>query len=412
MDDELYSFALKNTLDEIRNLCPDITNAFMFKEDGEIIASDEITPQQSIVHVIDDFDSMLEKAETMGGIEQITIEGSKKRVNVSHMNNNYLVTITSQSADKNYVNTISRVLFTTVVKLLDKISHASLKNNPTEPEPELETVIEKNEETDEQNGNEPETEEAESSEQPSNEPEIEEAEPAEPSTKPEAACAETIGGIEQITIEGSKKKVNVYHMNNNYLVTITSQSADKNVNTISRVLFTTVAKLLDKISPASLKNNPTEPEPELETVIEKDAETDEENGNEPEIEEAEPSEQPSNESDIEEAEQAEPSTKPEAACAETMANQFMVEDLQGLLVKADTVRVDEATLQQWQQLCDDQRIEEVEIETFTGQSMRVKIKPIKDQRQEGKGIVQMPLRIQQMLEIRKGELVKLKPIIG
>ena len=286
MYDELYSFALKNTLDEIRNLCPDITNAFMFKEDGEIIASDEITPQQSIVHVIDDFDRLLKKAETMGGIEQITIEGSKGRVNVSHMNNNYLVTITSQSADKNYVNMISRVLFTTVVKLLDKISPTALKNNPTEPEPELQTVIDKNAETTEQNDNEPEIKEAEPSEQPSNEPETEEAEPAEPSTKPEAACAET------------------------------------------------------------------------------------------------------------------------------MANQFMVEDLQGLLVKADTVRVDEATLQQWQQLCDDQRIEEVEIETFTGQSMRVKIKPIKDQKQEGKGIVQMPQKIQQMLEIRKGELVRLKPIIG
>ena len=286
MYDELYSFALKNTLDEIRNLCPDITNAFMFKEDGEIIASDEITPQQSIVHVIDDFDGLLKKAETMGGIEQITIEGSKGRVNVSHMNNNYLVTITSQSADKNYVNMISRVLFKTVVKLLDKISPASLRNTPTEPEPELQTVIDKNAETAEQNGNEPEIKEAEPSEQPSNEPETEEAEPAEPSTKPEAACAET------------------------------------------------------------------------------------------------------------------------------MANQFMVEDLQGLLVKADTVRVDEATLQQWQQLCDDQRIEEVEIETFTGQSMRVKIKPIKDQKQEGKGIVQMPQKIQQMLEIRKGELVRLKPIIG
>ncbi|MGD0029233.1 MAG: hypothetical protein ABSC91_09865 [Candidatus Bathyarchaeia archaeon] len=286
MDDELYSFALKNTLDEIRNLCPDITNAFMFKEDGEIIASDEITPQQSIVHVIDDFDRLLEKAETMGGIEQITIEGSKGRVNVSHMNNNYLVTITSQSADKNYVNMISRVLFKTVVKLLDKISPAALRNNLTEPEPELQTVIEKNAETTEQNDNEPEIKEAEPSEQPNNEPEIKEAEPAEPSTNPEAASAET------------------------------------------------------------------------------------------------------------------------------MANQFMVEDLQGLLVKADTVRVDEATLQQWQQLCDDQRIEEVEIETFTGQSMRVKIKPIKDQKQEGKGIVQMPQKIQQMLEIRKGELVKLKPIIG
>jgi len=37
MDNEVYSFALKNTLNEIQNICPDIKNSFMFKEDGEIV---------------------------------------------------------------------------------------------------------------------------------------------------------------------------------------------------------------------------------------------------------------------------------------------------------------------------------------------------------------------------------------
>lgn len=127
MDNDLYSFALKNTLDEIRNLCPDLKNAFMFKEDGELTAADENTPQKTIVSIVDAFDGLLEKADTVGGIELIAIEGSKGGANVSHMNNHYLVTVTSENADKNYVNTTTHILVTTVLKLLEKISPAPLK---------------------------------------------------------------------------------------------------------------------------------------------------------------------------------------------------------------------------------------------------------------------------------------------
>jgi predicted regulator of Ras-like GTPase activity (Roadblock/LC7/MglB family) len=254
MDGDLYSFALKNTLDEIRNVCPDVTSAFVFREDGEITAADENTPQQNIVRIVDDFEGLLEKAEAMGGIEQITIEGSKGGVNILHVNDHYFVTITSENADKNYASMISRVLFTTVLKLLDKINHASPKDTPTE----------------------------------------------------------TVTGPEPL---------------------------------------------------------------------------------------------------VKEEEQPEQPQKPEAPNAEPKANQFMVEDIQGLLVKADTVRVDEETLLQWQELYDYRRIEEVEIETFRGQSTRCKIKPIKDSRQERKGIVQMPNRIQQLLDTKKGELVKVKPVV-
>jgi len=127
MDNDLYSFALKNTLDEIRNLCPDLKNAFMFKEDGELTAADENTPQKTIVSIVDAFDGLLEKADTVGGIELIAIEGNKGGANVSHMNNHYLVTVTSENADKNYVNTTTHILITTVLKLLEKISPAPLK---------------------------------------------------------------------------------------------------------------------------------------------------------------------------------------------------------------------------------------------------------------------------------------------
>ncbi|WP_161997915.1 hypothetical protein, partial [Escherichia coli] len=57
-----------------------------------------------------------------------TLEGSNGRVDVSHINNIYFVTVASQKADINYINTVTRVLIPTVLKLLEKICPTPLKN--------------------------------------------------------------------------------------------------------------------------------------------------------------------------------------------------------------------------------------------------------------------------------------------
>lgn len=145
MDDEARSIALKNALNEIRNVCPDIKNSFMFRKDGEIIAGDEATPEKAMVRVANAFDGILEKAEAIGGVEGVTLEGSKGRANISCVNDLYLVTITSRKADVKYVNTVTRVLIPTVLKLLEKIHPPPLKSN--QPPPETEPVEELAEET-------------------------------------------------------------------------------------------------------------------------------------------------------------------------------------------------------------------------------------------------------------------------
>ncbi len=261
MDNEIYSFALKNTLNEIRNACPDIANSFMFKEDGEIIAGDENTPEKTMVHVVNAFDGIFEKAESIGGVEGITLEGSNGRVNVSHLNDLYLVTVTSRKADMNYVNTVTRVLIPTVLKLLEKIHPTSLKSNSPTPKigPEF-PIVKKSEE------------------------------PAE--------------------------------------------------------------------------------EPAEKTIIEEHKEV-----------------------------------------VEPPVNQLIVENLGGLLVPSDTVRIDSEILLQWEELYDGKKIEEVEIGTFNGKKTQCKVKPIKGSKYEGKGIVQMPEKMQLDLEIKKGELVRVKPIV-
>jgi len=276
MDNEVYTFALKNALNEIRNVCPGITNTFMFREDGEIIVGDENTSQKTMVHVVDAFDGVFEKADAIGGVECITIEGSNGRVNVSWLNDLYFVTVTSRKADMNYVNTVTRVLIPTVLRLLEKICPTPLKSNSPLTETKHQLKIPMDEEFE----------------------------------KPE------------------------------------------------------------------LMEEPVE-----ETVMEEPKET------------------------------VEAETKHEPLLSEPPVNQLIVENLGGLLVPSDTVRIDSEILSQWEELYEGRKIEEVEIGTFDGKTMRCKVKTIKDSKYEGKGIIQIPEKVQLALEIKKGELVRAKPII-
>ena len=57
------------------------------------------------------------------------------------------------------------------------------------------------------------------------------------------------------------------------------------------------------------------------------------------------------------------------------------------------------------------KIDEAMVETFGGKSVRCKLKPLKNAKLEGKGVIQIPEKIQQMLNVGKGELVRVKPVI-
>jgi hypothetical protein len=154
-------------------------------------------------------------------------------------------------------------------------------------------------------------------------------------------------------------------------------------------LIPTVLRLLDKINPAPLESASP---PHETSKIEKP-------------------EEPSKETLEEPKENVGLEIKPEPLPLETPVNQLIVENLGGLLVPSDTVRIDGETLSEWEGKLDGKKIEEVDIETFGGKTTRCKVKPLKDSKYFGKGIIQMPEKIQLTLEIKKGELVRVKPAI-
>jgi predicted regulator of Ras-like GTPase activity (Roadblock/LC7/MglB family) len=271
MDNEVYTFALKNTLDEIQKVCPDIKNAFVLTKNRELIARDEDTPEEAITRAVSAFEEMLEKAQAIGGVEEVTIEGINGRLNVSQLGEIYLVTVTSKQADLDYVNTVTHVVVPTVLRLLEKFSPAPLNKNPSAPD----------------------------------------VEPEEPA----------VNRVEEPETEKHEEQLD-------------------------------------------LQEKP-------ETIL----------------------------------------PKSEMILPETPVNQLIVEDLKGLLAPSDTVRIDSNIIQEWNDLYEGRTIEEADVETFGGKLTRCKVKPIKESKLDGQGKIQIPSKVQIALDVKKGELVRVKPAV-
>jgi len=285
MNNNVYAFALKSTLDEIQGACPDVSNTFIFK-DGQILAKGETTDEKTANRTINAFDSITERADILGGLETVTIQGANGRVSIACMNDFYLTTVLSKKADEKYVNTLTRVLIPTVVKLVEKI-------HPTSTDDETLTV---------------------------------------------------------------------------------------------------------------------EPEPAEEEAAEEETESAEADENEPAEEEETATTEPTEEQEAPEEEET-PEVDDEPLLPEPPVTQLIIENLGGLLVPSDTVRIDKAVITQWNDLYGDKKIEEVDLETLDGKTTRCKFKHIKDSKHKEKGIIQMPEKIQLTLEVTKGELVMVKPVV-
>jgi predicted regulator of Ras-like GTPase activity (Roadblock/LC7/MglB family) len=127
MSKETYAFALKNALTEIRNVCPDVKTSFLFDKEANVVAGDAETPETRVEKVVKSLEGVLEKADTIGGLNSLVIKGSKGNAHISCVDDMYLTMIASKNADMKYLETVARVLIPTVIKLLDSLGPTPLK---------------------------------------------------------------------------------------------------------------------------------------------------------------------------------------------------------------------------------------------------------------------------------------------
>jgi predicted regulator of Ras-like GTPase activity (Roadblock/LC7/MglB family) len=160
-----------------------------------------------------------------------------------------------------------------------------------------------------------------------------------------------IGGLKALIIDGEKGKVNISCVNDMYLALAVSKNADATfLQAITHVIVPTVLKLLESITP----------------------------------------------------------TPTPTSLQSTPSRQLIVDTLSGFFA-GDSVQIDLEVIKQWSELPKRKGVGEIEIESFSGKTTKCNAKEINDPKLKGKGIIRIPERICKVLEVKKGEVVRVKP---
>jgi predicted regulator of Ras-like GTPase activity (Roadblock/LC7/MglB family) len=119
---EASSTALQTIIDEFKNISPELTSAFIFKKDGEILASTEAITEDQAKKLGAAYNDIADQAEVIGGVEALIIQGVDSQLSITSMDNYYLATVSSLAVDEKMVKALTCVIVPTVMKLLDQIS--------------------------------------------------------------------------------------------------------------------------------------------------------------------------------------------------------------------------------------------------------------------------------------------------
>jgi predicted regulator of Ras-like GTPase activity (Roadblock/LC7/MglB family) len=131
MNNERYAVALKNALTEINNTCTDVSHSFIFAKDKVIATGDPEPDEETMKKTIDSFQSVAEKADSIGSLKAFCVHGKKGQIILSGVNDMYLALAASEDADTTYLHSVTRVVILTVLKLLETITPAP----PASPTP-------------------------------------------------------------------------------------------------------------------------------------------------------------------------------------------------------------------------------------------------------------------------------------
>ncbi|KPV63657.1 MAG: hypothetical protein AOA66_0789 [Candidatus Bathyarchaeota archaeon BA2] len=130
MSQNAHAVALKSALTEIKKTCPDVSCSFIFTKDGNIVAGDPETSEETMENTVRSFQSIVKKEDMIGGLQALMIEGEKGKVHISYINNMYLALAMSKNADATFLRAITHVIVPTVLKLLDSIAPTPLQPAP------------------------------------------------------------------------------------------------------------------------------------------------------------------------------------------------------------------------------------------------------------------------------------------
>jgi len=135
MNEEMYATALKTALAEIQNVCPDINQTFVLMDNGTIVSGDGQAIDPHIERAINSVQSLAEKALSVGGLDDLLIDGDEGKVYVSQFNGMYSVMALSKHADLPFLRTVTGIILPTILKVLNGIGSETALPTPLKSAP-------------------------------------------------------------------------------------------------------------------------------------------------------------------------------------------------------------------------------------------------------------------------------------
>jgi hypothetical protein len=117
-----YVFALKNALEEIKKVEPCVQKIFLFQKDGEVIAKDDKMGFEEVKALAVFFVELMQRAENIDAIENLTIEGSDTTMNICCVDDLYVGSVFSRETDERTIKALTKIVIPTIIKLVDHIA--------------------------------------------------------------------------------------------------------------------------------------------------------------------------------------------------------------------------------------------------------------------------------------------------
>ena len=199
--------------------------------------------------------------------------------------------------------------------------------------------------------------------------------------------ANVISGVQSITIQGANGRVDITRINNCFLTTVASKKAtDENLNNLTRVLAPSLLKQIEKATPNKKQA--------IETIAQN-------NLDQKQTVEVKPS-------------QSLEKTEPNMDLTNAGFKEFTVDNLgrlSAISASQDTVRLDMITVGRWTELYGENKIHKVHVKSLkNGKTVICGFEEINDSNNERRDLVLIPEMIQQILQIKKGATVLIKPV--
>jgi hypothetical protein len=397
MNTEASVFALKNTLNEVKNVCPEMSSAFIFRENGEVVAEDQTTNPEAIKTTRETFKALVERAGIIGGVDSATFRGEKARASVVQLQGFYVANVASNGADEKTITNLTRVMIPATLKLIQEFypSHQKSFSQTRREVQDFQGAQEKLASPVAPEIIQPEPEFSEFT--------VDNVGFGSFLYDAESAHVDPALVAQWKEIYGDQPITRVILENKAFKRSLTcpfkafreSRYEGKGLVLLSENLRNSLrvqkgAKILIKPKLGNLQPS---------SIVEEELDS--------------PREKPAEQQSSKSPESTQTRYKYEST-PEVPVDQFMVETLGGFGLRgnAECVRVDRAMIAKWTELFGDKEIKQVVVEeTSTGRRLTCDFKPIKDSSLEGKGIIQLPEKMQKELQTKKGALVIVKPVV-